>query len=264
MSDAQFAGSIPAIYDEFLVPVLFEPYAADLVRRVADLAPVQILELACGTGAVSRRLAETLPSATITATDLNPAMLDVATMVAVPENLAYASADAQDLNAYAADTFDLVLAQFGAMFFPEKVRAYREARRLLRTGGTFLFSVWDSLEANPASHAIHLAVREVVPEPKPEFIARTPFGYNDVNKIEQQLRAAGFEDIIIERVELRSPPKSAERLARGMCLGSPLANELALHPQGLRDRALAAAIEAAKKVEAAGPLTMSALVIAAR
>jgi len=124
--------------------------------------------------------------------------------------------------------------------------------------------VWDALEANPGSAAIHHAVRAAVPEPRPEFIARTPFGYHDAATIEAELRAAGFAEVAVERVAKTSPPGSAAALARGMCLGSPLANELAAHPPEVRDRALAAAIAAAERAEPAGGFAMSALVVAAR
>jgi ubiquinone/menaquinone biosynthesis C-methylase UbiE len=263
--DSEFAGSIPAIYEECLVPVLFAPYAVDLVRRAVALGPREVLELAAGTGAVSHALAETLPRARIVATDLNPAMLEVAAARGRAPNLSFQPADAQALP-FANGAFELVLAQFGAMFFSDKVGAYREARRVLAPRGTWLFNVWDRLEANIGSAAIHRAVCGAVPEPKPEFIARTPFGYNDREAIEHDLRAAGFTEIAIERVTFASPPGCGARLARGMCLGSPLANELAAHPPEVRDRALTAAIEAAERAETegGGRLAMAALVVTAR
>ena len=261
--DSQFAGSIPALYEECLVPVLFAPYAQDLFRRAAALRPHAVLELAAGTGAVSWMLAQALPEARIFATDLNPAMLEVAAARGWADNLSFEQADAQAL-AFPTAAFDLVLAQFGAMFFPDKVDAYRQVRRVLAPGGAFLFNVWAELEANNGSEAIHYAVREAVPEPRPDFIARTPFGYHDGKRIEWELHQAGFADVSIERVGLTSPPGSALALARGMCLGSPLANELAAHPDELRDAALAAAIDAAERVEAGGALSMAALVLTAR
>jgi len=261
--DSAFAGSIPAIYEECLVPVLFEPYAEDLVARAVRLAPGRVLELAAGTGVVSHLLARALPAARIVATDLNPAMLAVAAaQPGAAPNLAFEPADAQVLP-FADGAFDLVLAQFGAMFFPDKVGAYREVRRVLAPYGTLLFNVWDALARNSGSAAIHHAVRAALPEPRPEFIARTPFGYNDPATIEAELRAAGFAAVAIERVERVSQPGCAARLARGMVLGSPLANELAAHPGSLRDGALAAAVAAAERAEADGGLTMSALVVTA-
>ena len=261
-SDSAFVGSIAELYEECLVPVLFEPYAADLVARAAALKPKRILEIAAGTGAVTRKLAAVLPKSAIVATDLNPDMLAIAERRDTTGNVGYQPADAQALP-FATGEFDLVVAQFGAMFFPDKVAAYREARRVLEPGGAFLFNVWDSLEANPGSQAVHDAVRSAVPEPKPEFLTRTPFGYHDRAAIEADLRAAGFAKVGIERVDCQSPPGDAARLARGLCLGSPLAGELAQHAPELRDRALAAATEAIAALAAQGPLAMSALVVTA-
>jgi ubiquinone/menaquinone biosynthesis C-methylase UbiE len=261
--DSAFAGSIPALYEECLVPVLFAPYAADLVARAVELKPGRVLEIAAGTVAVSHALAKALPGADILATDLNPAMLQEADQRGRSPNLTFKPADALALP-YGNASFDLVLAQFGAMFFPDRVGAYREARRVLRAGGVWMFNVWDSLAANRGSAAVHEAVRASVPEPKPGFLARTPFGYSDVAQIEAEVRAAGFSEVAIERVGRTSPRGSAARLARGMCLGSPLANELAVHPPELRAAALRAAEEAAAQAEALGPLVMWALVVTAR
>lgn len=261
--DSAFAGSIPAIYEQCLVPVLFAPYAEDLVARAAALRPRRVLELAAGTGAVSHALAAALPDAEIVATDLNPAMLAVAAARGAAPNLSFAPADAQALP-FADGAFDLVLAQFGAMFFPDRPAAYAEARRVLAPGGTLLFNVWGPLEDNPGSAAIHRAVRAALPEPKPAFIARTPFGYHDVRRIETDVRAGGFGEVSVERVERASPPGSADALARGMCQGSPLANELAAHPPEAQARAIAAATEAARAAEQGGALAMAALVVTAR
>ena len=138
--DSAFAGAIPALYEQCLVPVLFAPYAEDLVARAAALAPRAVLELAAGTGAVSHALAAALPRARIVATDLNPAMLAVAATRGSAPNLSFEPADAQSLP-FPAQAFDLVLAQFGAMFFPDKPGAWHEARRVLAPGGSLLFNV---------------------------------------------------------------------------------------------------------------------------
>ena len=261
-TDSAFVGSVAEFYEECLVPVLFEPYADDLVERAVALESTRLREIAAGTGAVTRKLAAALPDSAIVASDLNPDMLAIAARRDSAGNVSYQPADAQALP-FGDGEFDLVLAQFGAMFFPDKVAAYRESRRVLRPGGTFLFNVWDRLEANTGSRAIHDAVRDAVPEPKPEFIARTPFGYHDPAAIDRHLREAGFTAVAIETVARSSSPDDAARLARGMCLGSPLAGELAAHDPAVRERALAAAIDAASALASQGGLEMSALVITA-
>src|SRR5687767_1020758 len=149
-SDTVFAGSIPELYDRCLGPFLFEPYAADLAERAAALRPRRVLETAAGTGIVTAALRRALPDAEIVATDLNPDMLRVAEAKAGSSDIVFAPADAQALP-FPDGGFDLVVCQFGAMFFPDRVAAYREARRMLAPGGAFLFNVWDRLEANSAS-----------------------------------------------------------------------------------------------------------------
>jgi SAM-dependent methyltransferase len=260
--DTRFAGSIPQVYEECLVPVLFDPYAEDMVERALELPNASVLEIAAGTGAVALKLAQALPDSRIVATDLNAGMIEVGRAKSLPGRIAWLTADAQDL-AFHDESFDLVLCQFGAMFFADRVKAYREVRRVLHDNGAFLFNVWDRLEANSGSEAIHEAVRSVVPEPKPDFLRRTPFGYFEDVAIEADLRAGGFSQVSLERVAFASPPEQAASLARGMCLGSPLMNELAAHPQDVRDRALQAAIAAAEDVAATEQLSMSALVVTA-
>jgi SAM-dependent methyltransferase len=261
--DTEFAGSIPQVYDECLVPVLFEPYAEDLVERASDLPNDHVLEIAAGTGAVTLKLAPALPQqARIVATDLNPDMIAIARAKSPPGRIAWLVADAHEL-AFHDDSFDLVLCQFGAMFFANKVKAYREVRRVLHDEGAFVFNVWDRLEANNGSEAVHEAVRAVVPDPKPDFLRRVPFGYYDEATIRGDLAAAGFARVRIDHVTFASPPEQAASLARGLCQGAPLAGELARHPPEVRERALQAAIAAVRDVAASEPLNMSALVVTA-
>jgi SAM-dependent methyltransferase len=223
-SDTAFAGSIPEYYDRCLGPFIFEPYAADLAARAAELRPGRILETAAGTGIVTAALARALPEAEIVATDLNPEMLAVAAGKLPSGRATFAPADAQSLP-FGDGGFDLVVCQFGAMFFPDRIAAYREARRVLRPGGTFLFSVWDRLEANPASQTIAEAVAALFPDDPPSFLGRVPFGYHDKAAIEADLRAAGFTSVEAETVAKRSRGDPRE-VAPGLCQGSPLRAEI--------------------------------------
>ncbi|HEU0099568.1 MAG TPA: methyltransferase domain-containing protein [Allosphingosinicella sp.] len=262
-ADVQFAGSIPEFYDRCLGPFLFEPYAADLARRARLLRPQRILETAAGTGIVTAALARALPDAEIVATDLNPDMLRVAESKPENRRVAFAPADAQALP-FPDSGFDLVVCQFGAMFFPDRVGAYREARRVLRPGGAFLFNVWDRLEANPASQAVAEAVAELFPGDPPSFLGRVPFGYHDKAAVEADLRAAGFADVEAETVAARSRG-DAGALAPGLCQGSPLRSEIEARAPERLDEATEAALSALVRrhgdpVDAA----MSAHVFAAR
>jgi SAM-dependent methyltransferase len=263
-TDAKFAGSIPALYDRHLTPMLFEPYARDIAERVAALAPRRVLETAAGTGAVTRALIEALPEVEIVATDLNQAMLDVAAAQLSSPSLSFRQADAQALP-FADGEFDLVLCQFGAMFFPDRVGAYREARRVLRPGGRFLFNVWDSLDANPASRRVAEAVAGLFPDDPPSFLGRVPFGYHDRAAIAADLEAAGFGDVQIETVAKRSRLATAYGAAAGLCQGSPLRLEIEQRDPKRLEEATNAAAAALVEFEGADGLDapMSALVISA-
>ena len=249
-TDTAFAGSIPGLYDRHLGPLLFAPYAEELAQRVRAFMPGHVLETAAGTGIVTEALHHALPDAQIVATDLNPAMLDVAAQRVRSEKVIFEPADAQDLR-FADATFDLVVCQFGVMFYPDKVRGNAEARRVLRDGGRYLLVIWDSPDRNPASQAIGEAVGALFPDDPPRFVERTPFGYSNVALIEHDLLAAGFTDIELETVAKRSRGRSARDFAQGMCLGSPLRSEIEARDPAMLDRAVDAAAAALAQWEGA-------------
>ena len=225
-TDLTFAGSIPALYDRYLGPLIFAGYAADLAARAAALRPTRVLETAAGTGIVTRALRAALPEAVeIVATDLNQPMLDHAAKVAPLAGVAWQQADALALP-FADASFDVVACQFGAMFFPDKVAGYREARRVLRPGGTFLFNVWDRLEDSELPHEVSQAMGRHFQEDAPRFLERTPHGYFDRPRIEADVAAAGFHDVRMETVTHRSRATSARDAAIAFCQGTPLRNEL--------------------------------------
>ena len=241
--DTSFAGSIPGLYDRYLGPLLFEPYAEEVARRVRLTEPGHVLETAAGTGIVTEALHQALPDANIVATDLNPAMLDIAAARIKSDKVSFEPADALDLR-FADETFDLVVCQFGVMFFPDKVRGAAEARRVLRDGGRYLIVIWDSVDKNPGSQLISDAVAALFPDDPPRFLDRTPFGYSDPAQIEHDLIAAGFTDIAFETVEKRSRGGSARDVALGMCCGSPLRSEIEERDPGKLDQAVDAAAAA--------------------
>ncbi len=224
--DKQFAGSIPKLYDTYLVPLIFEPYASNLAQRLATTSG-RLLEIAAGTGVVTRALAATLPkSVQIVATDLNQAMLDHAATFDLGRPIEWRQADAMQLP-FEDGTFDAVVCQFGVMFFPDKARAFSEARRVLRSGGVFLFSVWDRIEHNEFADAVTNALESVFPADPPRFLARTPHGYHDVSAVEQDLAKGGFTaPPRIETVAARSRAESARVPAIAYCEGTPLRSEI--------------------------------------
>ena len=243
-SDSVFAGSIPENYDRRMVPLIFEPYAADLARRASALSPRRVLETAAGTGIVTRMLWPQLgPDAEYTATDLNPPMLEYAASVLTDPRVRWRAADALDLP-FRGATFDVVLCQFGAMFFPDRIRAFREALRVLTPGGTFLFSVWDAIEKNDFAAVITDALAAMFPADPPRFLARTPHGYHDVGQIRQVVEDAGFGTVIIETVTAQSVAPSALEAATAYCHGTVLRTEIESRDAGALNAATSRAAAA--------------------
>ena len=233
-SDKVFAGSIPKFYDTLMVPLIFEAYAANMAALVAALSPRAVLETAAGSGAVTRALAPRLgPHARYVVTDLNQPMLDyAASRQGADGRIEWRQADALALP-FEDASFDVVCCQFGAMFFPDRVAGYAEARRVLRPGGRFVFNVWDRIEENAFADDVTNAVASVFPHDPPRFLARTPHGYHDVALIREDLRRAGFVDIRIEtRAEVSRSP-SARDAATAYCQGTPLRNEIEARDAGL-------------------------------
>lgn len=222
-----FDGSIPQLYDQYLGPTLFEPYARDLASRLPATPGLRVLETACGTGIVTRRLLEALPAdGTLTATDLNAPMLDYArTRVPADSRLTWKVADAQDLP-FERASFDVLVCQFGVMFFPEKPRGLAEARRVLAPGGRLFYSTWDRLEINHFTMIAHEVVTAAFPEDPPQFY-RMPFSMHDTAALRALTAGAGFRDVSIEALEMTLEAESARALATGLVRGNPMANELA-------------------------------------
>jgi len=222
-----FAGSIPQFYAQYLVPILFEPYAADLAARVARLRPTRVLELAAGTGVLTRHLAQILPhDVTIVATDLSQPMLDQAEATGTARPVEWHRADAQRLP-FLDQAFDVVVCQFGVMFFPDKLQALSEARRMLRPHGHFVFNVWDRIEANEFTDTVLQAVRPLLRSDGLPFLTRIPHGYFHRSILQDDLARAGFtRPPSISTVPARSRADAPHLPAVALCQGTPMRNEL--------------------------------------
>ena len=225
--DAQFVGSIPELYEKHLVPVIFDPFAEDLAERVGRRDRGEILEIACGTGVVTRKLIPCLSGAArLTATDLNDAMLKIAqAKTAATGNVMWRTADGMALPFNDA-TFDTVVCQFGVMFYPDRTLGFREARRVLEPGGTFLFNVWDRFEKNRFGRVAHETIASFFTSDPPTFYY-TPFGFHDADLIGTLLRSAGFRDVQVEHVTKDAVSPSAREFATGLVLGNPVALSIA-------------------------------------
>ncbi len=224
--NAAFVGSIPENYDRYLGPVLFDPYAVDLVSRLNVYEDANVLELACGTGIVTQRLRDRLgPNARLVATDLNEAMLSYAARKFKPEDgIEWKQADATDLP-FADQSFDAVVCQFGLMFVPDKEKALSETYRVLKPGGTFLFNVWDAIEYNELAHIAHTIIADVFDDNSPDFY-QVPFSFHDVETINALLSVVGFSEVEFYLLRLEAESPSAAEAAKGLVHGNPVINEL--------------------------------------
>jgi ubiquinone/menaquinone biosynthesis C-methylase UbiE len=248
--ELRFSGSVPAKYNRLMVPLFFRPYAEELARRAVVFGPGRILETAAGTGAVTQTLHEALPDAQIVATDLNQPMLDEAAERVKSGRVTFVQADAQQLP-FEDGSFDLVVCQFGSMFFPDKVRGHAEARRVLADGGHYLLAIWDNIERNDLTNVAQKMLIDSFPDDPPMFMIEGPFGYSDTNRIEQDLHDAGFDTVDIETVELRSRSASAHDAASALCYGTPMGTELDEREPGSLERVFERVVEALRAFERA-------------
>ncbi len=253
--DIVFTGSIPKLYEMYLVPLIFQPYASELVGRL-PAGVTNVLEIAAGTGVVTRALAATLPaSVAIVATDLNQAMITHAAEIGTSRAVEWKQADAMALP-FPDESFDAVICQFGAMFFPDKAQAFAETRRVLRPGGTFLFSTWDRIEENEFVDTVTKALEPLFRDDPPRFHARVPHGYYSTGTIAADLKAAGFTaEPNFSVVTKRSEAGSARKVAMAYCQGTPLRNEIEERDASLLGDATVEAIRALKERFGNGPIS---------
>jgi ubiquinone/menaquinone biosynthesis C-methylase UbiE len=254
-ADEVFSGSIPEFYDTYMVPLIFEAFAGDLAARIEPIAPLSVLETAAGSGVVPRALIDRLrPDARYVVTDLNQPMLDHAASRQMPDTrIEWCQADALDLP-FEASSFDTVLCQFGAMFFPDRTTGYSEARRVLKDGGRFFFSVWDRIENNEFADVVTNAAATAFPDDPPQFLKRTPHGYFDHDQIRADLNRAGFAEAVIVSKEVESRAPSARQVAVAYCQGTPLRSEIEAREDGSLQRVTDIATDALEARYGKGPV----------
>lgn len=254
-NDKLFTGSIPEIYDRFMVPLIFAAYADVLAERLAQVKPQDVLETAAGTGVLTRAIASRLAaSVRIVATDLNQPMLDRAAMSGtMPAHIILRQANALALP-FRDQSFDVVACQFGAMFFSDRIKGYREALRVLRPGGSFLFNVWDRIDANAFPDVVSTAVATLFPCDPPTFMARIPHGYHDVDLIRSELSQAGFVSASVETVDKTSKATTPQDVSIAFCQGTPLRTEIVTRDATRLDEATKVAADALALRFGSGPI----------
>ena len=248
-------------YEHWLAPAVFHPFAIDLARRAASSAPRRVLEVAAGTGVLTRELAAAIPAAQLTATDLNAAMVELGSRQ-VP-TAAWQQVDALHLP-FDDKQFNLAVCQFGVMFFPDKPAAFHQMRRVLAPGGRLLFSTWDTVDTHGFAAALMAGIEWAFPDDPPTFITAVPHGYADVERIAADLAAGGLECASAEPVTLEGRSASAADIAAGFCTGTPLRAAIEDHGDLTATTALVSAEMTARLGDGPVTATMTAYVIDAR
>ncbi|MCI3276782.1 class I SAM-dependent methyltransferase [Streptomyces cylindrosporus] len=237
-------------YEQYLVPVVFRPFAEDLAAKAVALRPRRVLELAAGTGVLTSELLAAAPSAEVTATDLNEAM--VAFGAAGVPGAVWRQADAQRLP-FADGGFDLVVCQFGVMFFGDRVAAFTEVRRVLGPGGRFLFNTWGPLGTHAFEAALQAGLERAFPVDPPRFLATGPHGYADPGVVVTDLTAAGFAVEEEQELTFEGRAVSIAGLATGYLTGTPV--RAAVEERGDGPAVRAAVVEEMTARLGPGPVT---------
>jgi len=263
---ADFSGSIPEYYDRIMGPAHFDPFGAELAGRLPAKPPGDVLELACGTGCVTRHLRERLSAdLKVVASDISRGMLDYARgKLAEARGIEWHEADACKLP-FGDAAFGAVVCAFGVMFVPDKAACFREARRVLRNGGAFLFDVWDGLENNPHGRVAADVVEALLPDDPAATFGSIPYHFNDRATIGRLLEDAGFAPARIDTVPIACTCPSARDFATGQLRGTP--RTLILQERGIPvDGVIEKVAAALARVGGAAPFkyTAQAVVVEAR
>jgi SAM-dependent methyltransferase len=227
LEDATIVDAIPPYYHRGIGPFLFEPFARHTAERIRARAPKAVLETACCTGIVTRRLREALPrDAMLVASDPDERMLAVAhRTVGAAAGVGWVRADLCKLQ-FGDGDFDAAVCQFGLMFASDKVAAVREARRVLRPGGSFLITTWAPLERNPLVALVHRTLGAMFRDEPSPHLAQPSFDYGDPDNLSNLLLAGGFQDVVVDVVEKATSSPSAHDLAAGLIEGYPQIDQI--------------------------------------
>jgi ubiquinone/menaquinone biosynthesis C-methylase UbiE len=261
----QFGGLDLEHYDSILGPAQLEAVAAELSARLPVNPGGDVLELACGTGILTRQVRERLdPARRLVATDLSSAMIEFARRKLGTEGIEWREADMAALP-FADAAFGAVVCSLGIMFVPQKDNAYREARRVLREGGQLLFNTWSGLADNPQARIAAEVMEALFPGDADMQFAKIPMGYHDLRVIRGHLAQAGLREVAIEKRAIPVRCESAQRYSTGFIKGTP--RGLLISQRGRSpDEVVEKVAEALARAGGSAPLELKAhiLVIEAR
>ncbi len=220
-----FEKTIPGVYERYLGPYLYEPYAVYVTRKIKD-KPKHVLEIGAGTGRLTNHLSKKIGlDAKLIAIDINPAMLDIAKQKVNEPNVEFQVADAQNLP-FPDNSFDFVVCQFGFMFLPEKQKGFNEAWRVLKPGGQFVFVTWDKAENNITLHISQQTILHFLKATPPPFFGRAYSSMNNPDELRSYATVAGFENVIVQKITLEGQSPTAMDAAIGFVEGNAIIHEI--------------------------------------
>jgi ubiquinone/menaquinone biosynthesis C-methylase UbiE len=214
----ELSGTRGEIYEKHMVPAIFGLWAPDLVDSARVRPGERVLDVACGTGVVTRVIAERVgPGGRVVGLDSNPDMLAAARTAPSQSNIDWLVENAMSMSLLD-QAFDAVVCQQGFQFFPDKVAALQEMRRVLVPGGRLALSVWRSVDQSPAFRILrdHLARRL-----GPEKAALRPFGLPDGQAIGAMISSAGFRDVKVRAEVKISRFQSPQHMVLSIAGGAP-------------------------------------------
>jgi ubiquinone/menaquinone biosynthesis C-methylase UbiE len=219
------ADSGAANYEEFLVPAMFAPFAERLVEQGGVSPGSGVLDVACGTGAVSRAAARRAgPAGSVTGVDLGEPTLAIARSHVIDDGAApiqYVQSDATALPLEDA-SFDVALCQQGLQFFPDRSAALGEMRRVLKADGRLAIATWKNIERSPFIAVADALASHV--SPQASEMMRSPFGLSDALELAHGLSAAGFRDVVVEDETIECTWASHPEFARRLIEAGPVAS----------------------------------------
>jgi len=214
-SDGAVAGSPAEVYEQHIVPAVFDPWTEALVEFIRPTTGISALDVGCGTGAMTRKLIDRVgPAGRVVGLDYDTGMIAVARTL--EPGIEWHIADAQAMP-FGDDEFDLVACHEGLQFLPDRAAGLNEMCRVMRPAGQLGLAVWRSSDLCPGHHALGQALGKWV---SPEMAKLPPFSLSDADELRALVRGVGFEDVLVEPVKKTVRFSSTSRFTESMLAGA--------------------------------------------